>query len=218
MSPTNDSSDRLAGGSGSEEATPASDQPLPPALEEALPALEDDYLARVARRLVSSYDLKSTAEAGGATFDLGGELRVESSKHLFHPSVSYANHHMREHLYADRRASVSREDLEELVELGHELADRRVEPSSEHKATEFTFVVVAPSIPDDVESFVRGFKDRTLLKYGLHGHYEIHCCVVAPDRQAVVASGRTEIDEAFVVWRSPEKKRGWFGRLLASLS
>lgn len=218
MNPTNDSSDRLADDSDPEESPPTADQPLPPTLEEALPALEDDYLARVARRLVSSYDLESGVEAGEATFDIGGELRVESSKHLFHPSVSYANHHMREYLYADRRASVSREDLEELVELGHELADRRVEPSSEHKATEFTFVVVAPAIPDDVRSFVRGFTDRTLLKYGFHGHYEIHCCVVAPDRQAIVASDRTEIDEAFAVWRAPEEKRGLLGRLLASLS
>ncbi|AHG00067.1 hypothetical protein HALLA_15925 [Halostagnicola larsenii XH-48] len=217
MSPANDSADCLASDDDSETPS-AANQPLPPVLEEALPALEDGYLARVARRLVSSYDLESATKAGGVTFDLGGELRVESSKHLFHPSVSYANHHMREYLYADRRPSVSREDLDELVELGHELADRRVEPSSEHKATEFTFVIVAPSIPDDVRSFVRGFKDRTLLKYGLHGHYEIHCCVVAPDRQAVVASDRTEIDEAFAVWRSSEKKRGLLGRLLASLS
>ncbi|APW97827.1 hypothetical protein CHINAEXTREME_08560 [Halobiforma lacisalsi AJ5] len=188
---------------------------LPPEVREAVPDWDDEYFDRVADRLMHAYDLEKdvhvdpTAGGGGPRghedrFAMRGELRVESSKHMFHPSVQYANHHMREFLYADRRASVSVADLEELVELGHELADQRVEPNDEHRATEFTFVLVVPEIPADVRSFVDGFKERTLLRFGFHGHYEIHCCVVAPDREEIVASDRTEIDGAFALWEDLE--------------
>ncbi|WP_254766227.1 hypothetical protein [Salinilacihabitans rarus] len=191
---------------------------LPPELAAAIPELDDEYLDRVSGRLVHSYDLETDVRVRGERFDLAGELRVESSKHLFHPSVTYANHHMREYLYADRRDRVSVADLERLVDLGHDLADERVEPSEEHKATEFTFVVVAPSIPEAVRSFVEGFKERTLLRYGFHGHYEIHLCVVAPEREACVSSRRTEVDAAFALWEPIEEERGLLGRVLDSLS
>ncbi|SFB86446.1 hypothetical protein SAMN05444422_102458 [Halobiforma haloterrestris] len=196
---------------------------LPPEVREAVPDWDDEYFDRVADRLMHAYDLEKDVRVdpavGGAgprgrgprhedRFAMRGELRVESSKHMFHPSVQYANHHMREFLYADRRASVSVADIEELVELGHELADQRVEPNDEHRATEFTFVLVVPEIPADVRSFVDGFKERTLLRFGFHGHYEIHCCVVAPDREEIVASDRTEIDGAFALWEDLEDGDG----------
>ncbi|EMA35402.1 hypothetical protein C446_12434 [Halobiforma nitratireducens JCM 10879] len=177
---------------------------LPPKLREAVPDWDDEYLDRVAGRLVHTYDLEKDVLAGRNRFDLYGELRVESSKHMFHPSVQYANHHMREYLYADRRSSVSVADLEELVALGHDLADERVDPNDEHRATEFTFVLVVPDIPQEVRSFVAEFRDRTLIRFGFHGHYEIHCCVVAPERETIVASDRTEIDAAFALWEDLE--------------
>lgn len=192
---------------------------LPPEVREAVPDWEDPYLDRVSTRLVHSYDLERNVRVRGERFDLGGELRVESSKHLFHPSVTYANHHMREFLFADRRDGVSVADLERLVDLGHDLADERVEPGDQHRATEFTFVLVVPEIPEDVRSFVDGFTDRTLLRYGFHGHYEIHCCVVAPDEEAVVSSARTEIGGAFALWDPLEESGGGIlGRLAGLLS
>lgn len=190
---------------------------LPAEIREAVPDWEDEYLDRVSDRLMHSYDLEKDVRARGERFDMYGELRVESSKHLFHPSVQYANHHMREFLFADRRDRVSVADLERLVDLGHELADERVEANDQHKATEFTFVLVAPEIPEDVAEYVRGFKDRTLLRFGFHGHYELHLCVVAPEREAIVSSRRTEIDGAFSLWESVDEKRGFVGRLLDSV-
>ena len=192
---------------------PLEEQPLPAEVLEAVPDWDDEYIDRVSDRLLHSYDLEKDVRADGERFDMYGELRVESSKHLFHPSVQYANHHMREFLYADRRDRVSVADLERLVELGHDLADDRVEPGDQHRATEFTFVLVVPVIPDDVRAFVDGFTDRTLLKFGFHGHYEIHCCVVAPDAADVVSSERTEIDAAFALWQSVERKSGFVSRV-----
>lgn len=195
------------------------DHELPPGVREAIPDWDDPYLDRVSDRLMHTYDLEKDVRVRGERFDLAGELRVESSKHLFHPSVTYANHHMREFLYADGREGVSVADLERLVGLGHELADERVEPGDQHRATEFTFVLVVPEIPDDVRSFVDGFTDRTLLRYGFHGHYEIHCCVVAPDEEAIVSSARTEIDGAFALWDPLEASSGGLlGRLTGLFS
>ncbi len=190
---------------------------LPSEVLESVPVWEDEYLDRVSDRLMHTYDLEKDVREGSESFDLYGELRVESSKHLFHPSVQYANHHMREYLYGDRRSSVTVAELERLVEFGHELADDRVDPSDEHRATEFTFVLVVPRISDDVRSFVEGFSDRTLLKYGYHGHYEIHLCVVAPEREEIVSSDRTEIHSAFGLWGPVEEERGLLGRVRSAL-
>ncbi|SIR63173.1 hypothetical protein [Natronorubrum daqingense] len=190
---------------------------VPPEVVENVPVWDDEYLDRVSDRLMHTYDLDKDVRVDGESFDLYGELRVESSKHLFHPSVQYANHHMREYLYADRRSSVSLADLERLVEFGHELADERVEPNDQHRATEFTFVVIVPEISEDVHSFVRGFTDRTLLRFGFHGHYEIHCCVVAPEEKRLVASKRTEIDDAFRLWERIDHKRSVFEQLRAAV-
>ncbi|WP_049926945.1 hypothetical protein [Halopiger goleimassiliensis] len=205
----------MSDGTGSEDATAGS---LPEEILEAVPDWEDEYLNRVAHRLVHTYDLEKDVTANGESFALHGDLRVESSKHLFHPSITYANHRMREYLYADRRSSVRVADLERLVALGHDLADERVDPDDRHRATEFTFVLVAPSIPDEVREFVAGFSDRTLLKYGFHGHYEIHLGVVAPDREVVVSSDRTEIDAAFATWEPIERDRSLLSRVLGLFS
>ncbi|WP_246084422.1 hypothetical protein [Salinadaptatus halalkaliphilus] len=204
-------------GSGGHEAD-LEEQTLPQDVLENVPDWDDEYLDRVSDRLMHTYDLDKDVRARSESFDLYGELRVESSKHLFHPSVQYANHHMREYLYADRRSSVTVADLERLVDLGHELADERVEPGDQHRATEFTFVLVVPEIPDEVASFVANFSDRTLLSYGFHGHYEIHCCVVAPDHEAIVTSDRTEIDAAFALWEPIERQGGVLSRVRGLLS
>jgi hypothetical protein len=180
---------------------------------EGVPDWDDEYLDRVSDRLMHTYDLEKDARVRGERFDLTGELRVESSKHLFHPSVQYANHHLREYLYVDRRSRVSVADLERLVALGHDLADERVDPSDQHRATEFTFVVVAPEIPADVREYVSGFSARTLLRFGFHGHYEIHIAVVAPGHEALVASGRTEIGAALALWERIEREGGLFSRV-----
>ncbi len=210
----------MSGGSAPTEDAdePLEERTLPAEVLEGVPDWDDEYLDRVSDRLMHSYDLEKDVRSGGERFDMYGELRVESSKHLFHPSVQYANHHMREFLYADRRDRVSVADLERLVELGHDLADERVEPGDQHRATEFTFVLVVPEIPDDVRAFVDGFKDRTLLRFGFHGHYEIHCCVVAPDAEDVVSSERTEIDAAFTLWQSVDRKSGFVARVRGLLS
>ena len=205
----------MSGGSAPTEDAddPLEERALPAEVLEEVPDWEDEYLDRVSDRLLHSYDLEKDVRADGERFDMYGELRVESSKHLFHPSVQYANHHMREFLYANRRDRVSVADLERLVELGHDFADERVEPGDQHRATEFTFVLVVPEIPDEVRAFVDGFTDRTLLRFGFHGHYEIHLCVVAPDSEDVVSSERTEIDAAFALWQSVERKSGFVSRV-----
>ena len=61
--------------------------------------------------------------------------------------------------------------------------------------------------------FVSGFRDRTLLKYGYYGAYEIHLAVVAPDREDVVVSKKSDIDDAICVWQSIEPNRGFIDRL-----
>jgi len=174
---------------------------------DALPELDDDYLDRVARRLMFNYDLDADVGFGGETFDLYGEMLLESQKHFLHPSVNYANHASTEHLFVRRADGVSVADLEALVDLGHDLADDWIDPSAEHYSTDFTFAVVAPHLSEDVRSFVSGFKDRTLLRYGFNGHYEINLLVATPEAEDVVASASADVGQAFAVWESIERKQ-----------
>lgn len=190
-----------------------------------VPDWADEYLDRVSDRLMFSYDLEKGYRVRGERFDLFGTLRVERHKQLWHPSLNYANHESEEHLFARRVDSATVAELERLVDLAHELADEWIERDEEHFGTEFTFVLVADAIPDEVREFVAGFGDRTLLAFGYYGHYRVNLAVVAPDGDGTdsgeaAASAEADVVDAFALWRDLAVERGTPGpvaRLLRRL-
>ncbi|WP_254761420.1 hypothetical protein [Natrinema marinum] len=195
----------------SERAAPAD---LPAEIREAVPDWDDEYLDRVSDRLMYNYDLEKDHRTGGERWDLYGEMRVRSQKQFFHPALSYADHEAEEYLFARRETRPTVAELERLVDLGHDLADERVVPDEEHFGTDFTFVLVADELSDEVREFVSGFRDRTLLKFGYHGHYEVNLVVVVPDAEDHVASEAADAAEAFTLWddvTTPDE--GFFSRI-----
>lgn len=184
---------------------------LEPVGDPDVPDWEDDYLDRVSDRLMFNYDLEKDFQAAGTVFDLYGEMVMESEKHFIHPAITFAQHEAREHVFAARVETVSRDDLERLVALGHELADDWIDADERHFSTEFTFVSVVDCFPNDLHDYVAEFRDRTLLRYGMHGHYEINLLVVAPTEERLVASEKADVDEAFRLWEPIEKEEpGWW--------
>jgi len=183
---------------------------LPAEIREAVPTWDDEYFDRVSDRLMYSYDLERDYAVRGEAFDLYGEFRVLNQKQFFHPALSYADHETEEHVFARRAGRPTVADLESLVELGHDLADDWIEADEEHYETKFTFVLVADELPDAVASFVDGFRDRTLLKYGYYGHYEVNLAVVAPDDEAAVASEKADVVDAFALWGDVERESEGF--------
>lgn len=182
----------------------------------AVPDWDDEYVDRVSDRLMFNYDLQQDYHVHGESFTLYGSLRMESHKQFFHPALSYARNESTEHLFV-RRATAGVAALERLVDLGHTLADEWVAADEEHYSTDFTFVLVAPDIDDDVRRFVAGFRDRTLLRYGYYGHYEINLLVVAPDTETLVASANADVADAFRLWPAEDDARGLLGRLAGRL-
>ncbi|GAA0263445.1 hypothetical protein [Halobacterium noricense] len=183
---------------------------LPAEIRENVPTWDDEYFDRVSDRLMYSYDLERDDAVRGERFDLYGELRVLNQKQFFHPALSYADHETEEHVFARRTGRPTVADLEALVAFGHDLADDWVDADEEHYETKFTFVLVADKLPDDVASFVEGFRDRTLLKYGYYGHYEVNLVVVAPDDEDAVASEQADVADAFALWGDVEREREGF--------
>ncbi|MDS0475824.1 hypothetical protein [Natrinema sp. 1APR25-10V2] len=195
----------------SEKAAPAE---LPAEIREAVPDWDDEYFDRVSDRLMYNYDLEKDRRVGGERWDLYGEMRVLSQKQFFHPALSYADHEAEEYLLARRDSRPTVAELERLVDLGHELADEHVIADEEHFGTDFTFVLVAEELPEDVREFVSGFRDRTLLKFGYHGHYEVNLIVVVPDTEDHVASEAADAVEAFTLWENvTTPDEGFFSRL-----
>jgi len=170
------------------------------AIPDDVPDWDDEYLDRVSDRLMYSFDLENGYRVGGEQFEMYGEVRVENRKQLFHPSLNYANHEAREYLFARRVDRPTVADLERLVELGHDLADEWIVADEEHYETEFTFVLVASELSESVREFVDGFRDRTLLKFGFFGRYEVNLAVVDPERERLVASRNAETASAFRLW------------------
>jgi len=178
-----------------------------------VPEWDDEYLDRVSDRLMFNYDLEQSSSVEGEQFEMYGRLHVESQKQLFHPALNYANYEAQEHLFVTRRDRVTTADLDRLVDLGHALAEEWITADEEHHGTEFTFVVVAPTVPDAVADYVSGFRDRTLLKYGYYGQYEVNLVVVAPDEERLVASEAASTAEALRLWEPVEDaKDGVFSR------
>jgi len=154
----------------------------------------------VSDRLMYNYTLERDHRLRGERWDLYGEMRVLNQKQFFHPALSYGDHESEEYLYARRVDRPTVGELKRLVELGHDLADERVTANEEHYRTDFTFVLVADELPEEVRSFVEDQRERTLLKYGYYGHYEVNLGVVVPDEQEAVAGEAADVVEAFVLW------------------
>lgn len=186
---------------------------LPAEIREGVPDYGDRYLDRVSDRLMYSYDLDADVVVEGERFELYAEMRMRNQKQFLHPALSYADHETMEYLYARRLGRPTVADLERLVELGHRVADDRVEGDEEHFGTDVTFVVVADDLADDVAAFVEGFRDRTLLKFGYYGHYEINLIAVAPDEERLAASEAADVAGAFRLWEPVETpKEGFLSR------
>jgi len=187
---------------------------LPDEVVENVPDwLDDPYLDRVSDRLMYNYTLERNHRFRGTTWDLYGEMRVLNQKQFFHPALSYADHESEEYLYVRRADRPTVGELERLIELGHDLADERVDGNEEHYRTDFTFVLVADELPDDVRSFVDGQRERTLLKYGYYGHYEVNVGVVVPDERTAVAGDAADVMEAFQLWEDvTESDEGFLSR------
>ena len=177
-----------------------------PADPEEIPDWDDEYVDRVSDRLMFNYDLEKDRTIGGRTFTLYGEMHVHHEKHFFHPVLSFAHHDTFEHLFVHELDAATVDRVESFVDLGHDLAGEWIDADEEHYATEFTFALLVDGIPDAVRSFVSGFRDRTMLKKGYYGHYEIHPVVVDPDREDLVASRKASLDEAFRVWEPLEEE------------
>jgi len=174
---------------------------LPDDVIESVPDWPDDpYLDRVSDRLLHSYDLEKGVTHGGHRWDLYGELRMVNQKQFVHPALSYADHESEEYLFVRRVGRPTVAELERLVDLGHDTADERVDGNEEHYRTDVTFVLVADEISAPVREFADGFRDRTLLKFGYYGHYEVNLVIVDPDRRTAVASEAADAAQAFALW------------------
>ena len=181
-----------------------------------VPDWDDEYVDRVADRLQFNFDLQKDYRVHGESFTLYGELRMESHKQFLHSALSYGHHESAEHLFVRRVQRASSDELEALRALGHDLASEWIAADEEHFSTDFTFVLVTSEIPDTVSEFVAGFSDRTLLKYGYHGHYEVNLLVVAPRMERLAASRNADLAEAFRLW-PVEERPGLLSRLVGRL-
>ena len=207
--------DASGGGSGAKPGTAARHDPeeLPTEIRENVPDYDDEYLDRVSDRLMYSYDLEREYVVEGERFELYAEMRVRNQKQFLHPALNYADHDMMEYVFARRVSTPTVGEVERLVEFAHGVADDRIEAHEEHYGTDLTVVLVADRIPDAVDDFVAGFRDRTLLKFGYYGHYEVNVVVVAPDQEALVASENADAAAAFRLWeRVDSPDEGFFSR------
>lgn len=170
-----------------------------------VPVWEDEYLETVSNRLLFNYDLEKDFQVRGESFEMYAHMEIHSEKHFFHPALSFAHHESHEHLLVRRIDRLDERELDRLIELGHDIAGDWIDPDEEHYSTEITFVLIAPEIPDTVGSRVSNLDERTLLKYGYNGHYEVNVLAVAPEENELVANDSVDVIEAFRTWEPIER-------------
>jgi len=187
---------------------------LPEEIREAVPEWDDEYLDRVSDRLMYNYDLARDEHRHGERWEMYGEMRVLNQRQFFHPALKYADHEAEEYLFVREEPRPSVAELRRLVELGHDVADAEIVPDEEHFGTDVTFVLVCEELRDDVAGFVSGFRDRTLLKFGYYGHYDVNLVVVDPGAERAVASEAADVAEAFTLWETvTEPEEGLLSRI-----
>ncbi|WP_255191186.1 hypothetical protein [Natronobeatus ordinarius] len=196
--------------------TDANSQPDRP---DDVPVWDDEYVDAVARRLMHHYDLERGCTIDGRRFELYGQMHVLHERHAVHPKLSFAHHETEEHVFATRIDRPTVEDFERLEALGERLADEWVDADEDHYSTDFSFVVVAAELPESVREFVSSYENRTLLRYGYYGHYEINLLCVVPERETTVASQNADVEQAFRIWEPIVKTEpGRVGRFLEWIS
>lgn len=199
-----------------------SNSTAPPSRARAgVPDWDDEYVDRVADGLMHNYDLERDMRVQGESFDLYGQLHIEHQKQFLHSAINYANHGSDEHLFARREQRITRDNLASLIDLGHALADSDewIERDETHYSTDFTFVLIGHEITDEAREFVDGFRDRTLIKFGYYGHYEVNLVAVAPENQAIVKSKNADVGAAFTLWSEPaSESNGLLDRLVRRLT
>lgn len=184
-----------------------------------VPRWDDDYLNRVALRLSRYYDLERDYAVDGERFVMYGRLQVRHERHVMHPSVTFAKHEAHEHVFVTRIPTPTVADLKRFEALGERLADEWVKPDENHYSTDFTFVVIASSLPGAVVDFVDGYRNRNLLRFGFHGHTEVNLVAVQPEQESSVASASADVEQAFRVWEPiVTEEPGRLSRLLSWLS
>lgn len=192
------------------DRTPTGDDPA------EIPQWDDAYLTTLSERLHQNYDLVKDRSVHDQQFALYGHMELHNQRYVLHPALSVGHYEIHEHLFVRRVEAVSERDIQHLVEFGHELAEDAtwIDPDEEHYATEFTFVLIAPSIPEAVRSRVSGIDERSLLKYGYNGHYEINVAVVAPTAEQIVSNDAADIAPALRTWDPTDTgPSGVLGRL-----
>ena len=167
---------------------------------EGVPVWDDEYLDAVAGRLFNHYDLEREYTVAGERFPLYGELRVRHERHALHPSLTFAHHESREHVFVTELPEPTGADIDRLEAVGEQLRDDWIVPDETHHGTEFTFVIVADTLSPTVRDRIADYSNRTLIKFGYHGHYEISFLGVVPEQHTSVASPAADIEQAFRVW------------------
>lgn len=186
---------------------------------EEVPVWDDEYLDNVGLRLLHHYDLERNYVVQGERFELYGQLHVLHERHAAHPSLTFANHETEEHLFAKRIDRPTVADVDRLEAVGERLADEWVTANENHYSTDFTFAVVATELPESVRERIEGYRNRTLLKFGYFGHYEINLIAVVPEEEMTVASKEADAEQAFRVWEPIVKREpGRLSRLINWLS
>lgn len=165
-----------------------------------IPELTDPYLETVGQRLVHNYDLESDYTVNGEQFDLYGYLEVHNKRQVLHPALSVGHHEAREHVFLKRTETLSEADLDRVIELGHALAEEWITADEEHYSTEFIFAFVTTSLAAPVSNRIEELDERTLLKFGYHGHYDIHIAAVDPTQQHLVSNAAFDLTEALRTW------------------
>ncbi len=203
-------SDRSAepGGAPSETADPAAD----------VPTWEDEYFQTVSRRLVHNYDLQRDYRVRGESFALYGHMELHSQKQFLHSALSIAHHEAHEHVFLRRAETASQQTIDRVIALGHDLAEEWIDADEEHYSTEFVFGFIVPEIPAALASRVRDVDERTLLKLGYNGHYDIGIVLIAPETRQLAASEAVDIVEALRTWEPIDHDdAGWLGRIVRRL-
>lgn len=179
-----------------------------------VPDWDDEYIDRVSDRLMYSYDLEKDRRVRGERFELYGRLEVENRKQFLHPSITYGHHEKVAHLFVRRADRATAADIDRLADLGETLAEEWIEPDERHYETEFVFALVVPDVSPEVAERVVDLESRTLLSYGLHGHYWVRFVVASPESETVVASPGADVAAAFRLWSEGEENGNGRGGVL----
>ncbi|MFO7886758.1 MAG: hypothetical protein R6U59_00455 [Eubacteriales bacterium] len=158
------------------------------------------YYEKMLDKLKYNFDINRNEKIGDTEFEITAKSHIRNEKYIgFKSAVIYAFEND-EYVYGKHFQKITKDDIEDVVEIMKSSIDDIVEPNEEHMSTTFTaLITVDEPVNEDLKNYIKKFKYQKSFLLGLKGWVVVRLVLVELHNQKVTGSKEAKKDENFYI-------------------